>query len=173
MWRLFDQLLWLYSPVSQCPIVPFISRCCNSDQLIGSNYRLYMIEVVERLALVLLLLSSWSDNTLLRNQRGAHMVQELRPEVQVLWMTKGPPHLHHHHHHWAGIPHITLIIVNLFIFLMSPSMHFNPIIIVILNNAATATSKHYRGHRQDRHNQSLRRTHVRKSERMGDNLKEG
>ena len=124
MWRLFDQLLWLYSPVSQCPIVPFISRCCNSDQLIGSNYRLYMIEVVERLALVLLLLSSWSDNTLLRNQRGAHMVQELRPEVQVLWMTKGPPHLHHHHL-WLQGPtkHITLVIVSLFIFLMSISMH--------------------------------------------------
>ena len=74
--------------------------CYNSIQLMGSNHRLYMIEVVERLALVLLLLSSWLDNTLLRNQRGAHMVQELRPEVQVLWMTKGPALHHHHHHLW-------------------------------------------------------------------------
>ena len=101
-----------------------VPSCYNSIQLIGSNHRLYMIEVVERLALVLLLLSSWSDNTLLRNQRGAHMVQELRPEVQVLWMTKGPPHLHHHHL-WLQGPtkHITLVIVSLFIFLMSISMH--------------------------------------------------
>ena len=35
-----------------------------------------------------------------------------------------------------------------------------------------ATSKHYREYRDDVHNQPLRGTHVRKSERMGDNLKE-
>ena len=56
---------------------------------------------------------------------------------------------------------------------MSSSMHCHPHDVVILNNAVVATSKHYREYRDDGHNQPLRGTHVRKSERMGDNLKEG